>query len=157
MKLLCDENIGTRIPYALRLVELEAKSSSEAHLLGADDIHYLTAVSKGNFLGFSTNKEMLNVQKERDNIVVEIKSANQTNFYRQCIKGAVQLLEYRYNLTIQRNLYCKPVLVIQSVENRELKIYLSGLLKEVGIQILIYDVQRGWPHRLSGFDDLIID
>jgi hypothetical protein len=71
MKLLCDENIGTRIPYALRLVELEAKSSSDAHLLGADDIHYLTAVSQGKFLGFSTNKEMLNVPEERDTIVNE--------------------------------------------------------------------------------------
>jgi hypothetical protein len=71
MKLLCDENIGTRVPYALNLVDLDAVSSHQAHLLGATDVEWLKVVAKKKYLAFSCNKDMLYIPEERDAIIAE--------------------------------------------------------------------------------------
>ena len=88
-------------------------------------------------------------------LLIEIKSASEATFYRQCTKGAMQALEYAYCLKTHRGTNCKPVLVLQSIENDALKEYVSGLLGYLGITLLIYEGRREWPGRVPGFDSLI--
>ena len=72
MILLCDEDIGTRIPRALKLVRLKVVSLADSSFgLHKPDVEWLKAVGQRGWLAFSCNKRMLNVPEERDTIIAE--------------------------------------------------------------------------------------
>ena len=73
MILLCDEDVGTKIPKALKLVGVKnVKSMADSGFgLGKDDVEWLRDVGKRGWLAFSCNKKMLDVPRERDTIIAE--------------------------------------------------------------------------------------
>lgn len=73
MILLCDEDVGTKVPKALKLVDIKnVKSMADSDFgLGKDDVEWLRDVDKRGWLAFSCNKKMLDVPRERDTIIAE--------------------------------------------------------------------------------------
>ena len=71
MILLCDENIGTRVPRALTLVGCEARSLVELGWGGWPDVKWLTQAGQKEWLVFSCNKKILKVPSEREIIIHE--------------------------------------------------------------------------------------
>ena len=71
MILVCDEDVGTRVPQALKLVGSNVLSFRDAGLLGAPDVQWLTQAGQQGWLVFSCNKRMLDVPIERDTIIRE--------------------------------------------------------------------------------------
>ena len=71
MIFVCDEDIGTRVPRALNLVERDALSFRETGLLGVPDVDWLTEAGANQWFVFSCNKAMLTVPIERDTIIRE--------------------------------------------------------------------------------------
>jgi len=71
--LLCDEDVGTKVPKALKLVDIKnVKSMADSDFgLGKDDVEWLRDVDKRGWLAFSCNKKMLDVPRERDTIIAE--------------------------------------------------------------------------------------
>lgn len=69
--LVCDENVGTKVPKALKLVGLRVISLADSFGLGKDDVEWLSEVGKRGWLAFSCNKKMLDVPWERDTIIAE--------------------------------------------------------------------------------------
>jgi hypothetical protein len=67
--LLCDEDIGTKVPRALTLVGYEAKSLVEMGWNTKEDIWWLPKAGELDWLVFSSNKEMLQVPSERQAII----------------------------------------------------------------------------------------
>lgn len=65
MILLCDEDIGTRVPKALSLVAKPAKSIFEVGWAGKPDPWWLERAGHYGWLVFSCNKRMLQVPRER--------------------------------------------------------------------------------------------
>ena len=72
MILLCDKDVGTRVPKALKLVGLRVISLADSSFgLHKNDVEWLTGVGKRGWLAFSCNKKMLDVPLERDTIIEE--------------------------------------------------------------------------------------
>lgn len=71
MILLCDENVGTGIPKALRLVGYQAKYLYQLGLAGRPDTEWLTVAGQNGWLVFSYDKKMLKVPSERETIIRE--------------------------------------------------------------------------------------
>ena len=71
MILVCDEDVGTRVPQALRLVGLSVLSFKDSGLLGVPDVQWLTEAGRKGWLVFSCNKRMLDVPIERETIIRE--------------------------------------------------------------------------------------
>lgn len=73
MILLCDEDVGVRVPKALKLVGIKnVKSMVDSSFgLGKHDVEWLRGVGERGWLAFSCNKRMLDVPVERDTIIVE--------------------------------------------------------------------------------------
>lgn len=73
MILLCDEDVGTKVPKALKLVGLREVIPMVDSGIGLhkDDVEWLKAVGKRGWLVFSCNKRMLDVPWERDTIITE--------------------------------------------------------------------------------------
>ncbi len=72
MILLFDEDLGRRVPEALRLVELaEVLPFKMAFPLGAKDPEWLPGAGKQGWLVFSCNKQILKTAKEREIIIKE--------------------------------------------------------------------------------------
>jgi len=69
--LLCDENIGVKVPQALQLVGLSAISLAQKAWLGQPDVVWLTHVGRNGWLAFSCDRKMLNVPEERATIIRE--------------------------------------------------------------------------------------
>ena len=69
MILLCDEDVGTGIPHALRDVGLEAISIHGINMGGAADVEWLQVAGQNGWLVFSHNKKMLTVPHEKQAIV----------------------------------------------------------------------------------------
>jgi hypothetical protein len=67
--LYSDEDVGTRVPKALKLVGLRAVSAVSKRGVSETDIQWLKRVGKKGWLGLSCNKDILNVPEERDAIV----------------------------------------------------------------------------------------
>jgi hypothetical protein len=67
--LYCDEDVGTRVPKALKLVGLRALSAVAAGTNSEPDIQWLARVGTKRWPGLSCNKNMPNVPEERDAIV----------------------------------------------------------------------------------------
>ena len=68
MRLLCDEDVGTRVPRALRLVECDATALHTKGWRGRPDAEWIPDVAAEGFLVFSSNKQMLLVPAEREAI-----------------------------------------------------------------------------------------
>lgn len=67
-----DENIGSRIPRALKLLKLRViPGVSKRYGGGQDDIDYLRRAGQRGWLAISANKHMLDVKEERDAIISE--------------------------------------------------------------------------------------
>lgn len=73
MILLCDEDVGIKVPKALKLVGIKnVKSMVESSFgLGKRDVEWLKGVGERGWLAFSCNKRMLDVPMERDTIIAE--------------------------------------------------------------------------------------
>ena len=71
MILLCDEDVGTGVPNALRLVGFEALSLVGLGWGGRPDTEWLTRAGQNGWLVFSHNKKMLLVPSEKDTIIRE--------------------------------------------------------------------------------------
>lgn len=71
MILLCDEDVGTGIPKALKLVGFGALSLRGLHMGGWPDTEWLTKAGQKNWLVFSYNKKILKVPNERETIIRE--------------------------------------------------------------------------------------
>jgi ribosomal protein L34 len=69
LKLYCDEDIGTRVPKALKLVGLRAESAVSRGMISEPDVQWLQRVGQKRWLGISCNKNVLQVPEERDAII----------------------------------------------------------------------------------------
>ncbi len=69
MKLLCDEDIGTGVPRALRLVGYNAISLFDAGWASTHDVFWLAKAVELGWLVFSCNKRMLLAKDEREIIM----------------------------------------------------------------------------------------
>lgn len=69
MRLLCDEDVGTGVPRALRNIGCDATSMRTRQWQGRPDREWLSDVGAWGYLVFSLNKRMLLVSEERDAIV----------------------------------------------------------------------------------------
>lgn len=69
MILLCDEDIGTHVPKALRLVRYKTMSLVQKGWRSWKDTEWLTIAGDRGWLVFSANKKMLKVPEERDTII----------------------------------------------------------------------------------------
>jgi hypothetical protein len=67
--LYCDEDVGTRVPRALKLVGLRVISAVSKGAVSEPDIQWLERIGKKGWLGLSCNKDILNVPEEHDTIV----------------------------------------------------------------------------------------
>lgn len=68
MILYSDEDVGTKVPRALKLVGLRAVSAVSKGAVSEPDIQWLERVGEKGWLGLSCNKNILNVPEERDAI-----------------------------------------------------------------------------------------
>jgi hypothetical protein len=66
--LYCDEDVGTKVPKALKLVGLRAVPGVSKGGPSEPDIQWLNRVGEKGWLGLSCNKNMLSVPEERDAI-----------------------------------------------------------------------------------------
>ena len=71
MILLCDEDIGTRVPKALTLVRYRTMSIFQKGWASWKDPKWLAIAGTKKWLVFSSNKKMLKVQEERETIIRE--------------------------------------------------------------------------------------
>ncbi|OGO05356.1 MAG: hypothetical protein A2Y60_00315 [Chloroflexi bacterium RBG_13_54_9] len=69
MILFCDEDIGTKVPDALKLVGLRTMSMSQRGWLSRPDVEWLTLAGQRGWLVFSCNKKMLKIPEERRAII----------------------------------------------------------------------------------------
>lgn len=67
--MLCDEDVGTGVPRALKLVGYDARNIVDQGWAGKADTDWLTLVGQTEWLVLSCNKKMLLVQNERDTII----------------------------------------------------------------------------------------
>ena len=67
-----DENIGSRVPDALKTLGLRViPGVKKQYGGGQNDIQYLRRAGQNGWLAISANKDMLNVKDERDTIIAE--------------------------------------------------------------------------------------
>lgn len=71
MILLCDEDIGTRVPRALQLVRYRTISLVQKGWRSWDDLEWLARAGQKGWLVFSANKRMLKAPEERNTIIRE--------------------------------------------------------------------------------------
>jgi len=71
MKLLCDENVGTRVPRALKLVGLKTISLADKYGIGKQDVEWLKDAGARGWLVFSYDRNMIDVSWERETIIAE--------------------------------------------------------------------------------------
>jgi hypothetical protein len=69
LKLLCDEDIGTRVPKALTLVRYRTMSIAQKGWTSWKDPKWLALAGNKKWLVFSCNKRMLKVAEERNAII----------------------------------------------------------------------------------------
>jgi hypothetical protein len=67
--LLCDEDVGTGIPKALKLVGCETRYLLKLGWAGKPDVDWLAQAGQQEWLVFSYNKKMLKVPSEKEAII----------------------------------------------------------------------------------------
>lgn len=70
MILYCDEDVGTRVPKALKLVGLQVVYAVKRGWASEPDVQWLARAGKNGWLGLSCNKNILEVPEERDSIIL---------------------------------------------------------------------------------------
>jgi hypothetical protein len=68
--LYCDEDVGTKVPNALKIVGLQVISAVSRRATSEPDIQWLARAGKKGWLGLSCNKDILNVPEEKDSIIL---------------------------------------------------------------------------------------
>ena len=69
MRLLCDEDIGTGVPNALKAVGYDAQALVQLRWGGRPDVEWLAWAGSARMLALSCNKKMLLVPSERQAII----------------------------------------------------------------------------------------
>ena len=69
MILLCDEDVGTGVPTALRAVGYKAHSFKNLRWMGRPDVWWLAHAGDSGWLVLSCNKKHLKVARERRTII----------------------------------------------------------------------------------------
>lgn len=69
MILYSDEDVGTRVPRALKLVGLKVVSAVSKGAVSEPDVQWIWRVGKKGWLGLSCNKDIIHVPEERDAII----------------------------------------------------------------------------------------
>ena len=69
MILMCDEDVGAKVPGALRLVGLHTISLANNAWKGMTDLEWLRKAGEEGWLAFSCNRAMLEVPAEREAII----------------------------------------------------------------------------------------
>lgn len=69
MILYFDEDVGTRVPKALKLVGLKVVGAVSSGAISEPDIQWLGRIGEKGWLGLSCNKNMLDVPEEKDSII----------------------------------------------------------------------------------------
>ena len=69
MILLCDEDVGTSVPAALRAVQYQVHSLVGLRWQGRKDVDWLVTAGSNKWLVFSCNFHMLNIPPERQAIL----------------------------------------------------------------------------------------
>ena len=93
---------------------------------------------------------------ESADVVIELKSATDDNFYRQAVQGAVQLKEYCFGLEVEKERLCSPILIIQKAPKNSYVAHCLEFLQYLGVKMLIYDRSTAWPDRVSGLCDNVL-
>jgi hypothetical protein len=133
------------------ILKTEAAEKTHQEML-RDICKYLIA---SGFVPQDNRNIDLFVEFSGGNLVFEIKSANISNFYRQALKGAMQLQEYCFfldKMSIPVKMKC---LIIENIEEDQIVNYCNELLNYIGIQVLIYRKNIEWPNRLTGLRELL--
>ena len=115
----------------------------------ASRVHHLGRIP------YETNSIDLYVQGDRACTVFEIKSSTPHNFYRQCIRGAIQVKEYCYALGFSRDLPFRSAVIIEHRADSGLQDYCRGFLQYMGVSMLYYHEAVSWPDRVPGFDETV--
>lgn len=87
--------------------------------------------------------------------IVEVKSASSDNFYRQCLKGAMQIKEYSFVLNIAKSISPMAIVVIEDADGEQMQHYCRDLLKYMDIRLFIYKKDADWPLRVEYFDSIM--
>ena len=69
MRLLCDEDIGTRVPSALHMIGYDVTSMHDLRWRARQDTDWIVDAASSGFLVVSCNKKMLLVPEERQAII----------------------------------------------------------------------------------------
>lgn len=132
---------------------LKTERAEETHQRMVADL--ALRISTLGLTPYETNSIDLFAEGKNGTILIEVKSATPENFYRQCLKGAIQSKEYAYNLKTFSNIETRSTVIIQNTKNSKLQSYCQGLLKYMDVDMLSYHKEQGWPSRVVDFDKLI--
>lgn len=81
--------------------------------------------------------------------VFEIKSTTSTNILAQSAKGAFQLACYLNELAKDYK-GLSSHLILRRTENHDIELYVTEVLKRLGVPVLFYDPNKSWPARIEG-------
>lgn len=100
-------------------------------------------------LPFESNSiDLILFAKDEINIY-EIKSSNDENILSQASKGAFQLATYINALRTDFS-NVKSAIILHAIENKKLERLVGNILRELGINHLIYNPKLPWPDRVTG-------
>lgn len=99
----------------------------------------------------------LYIRSNEYSVIFEIKSANEENFHSQVSKGALQATEYSYAFSLAPKPVNARYVIVQDIANYEMKAYLEGLLRYMGVGLLFYRVHEDWPGRIDGLESILTE
>lgn len=118
MRLLCDEDIGTRIPCALGLVGCDATALHSKDLRGRPDADWIPDAAAEGYLVFSSNKRMLLVPAEREAIVNSKLGIVFLTNGEEILRSVLMLLLQRWDWLERIDREPKPFVYFLSPRNR---------------------------------------
>lgn len=118
MRLLCDEDVGTRIPSALRLVGCDATALHSKGWRGRPDAEWIPAAAAQGHLVFSCNKEMLLVPEEHRAIVDSKAGIVFLTSGQERLRSVLLLLLKRWDWLERIDAETKPFVYFLSPRNR---------------------------------------
>jgi hypothetical protein len=68
--LYCDEDVGTKVPQALKTVGLHVLSAVSRRAISEPDIQWIARAGIKGWLALSCNKNILDVPEEKDSIIL---------------------------------------------------------------------------------------
>lgn len=91
------------------------------------------------------------------NLLFELKSANNDNILSQVAAGIFQLGCYRKAFDLWNKMNNRMVLLIQSFGNQEMAEYVSDIGRSFGVEVMMYDIEKPWPDRVTGISGNILE